>query len=383
MRTGFPNQPGPQQLSLRRGVVVACRPAGAAQELEVTIGSGPDATEGLAVNYPALTGQAVPGDVVLLNTTGVDLGLGTGGRHFVLSVDRVSAPEAANASDAPASASIGPGHIMKLRYTPLQLRCLAVEEDDSPWHETMATARDHGGMPVVSACLHSMVPVIAAAIRLARPEAQIVYVMTDGAALPAAFSRLLWRMRDVGLIDASITCGHSFGGDLEAVNHWSALLAARHCLKATHAIVGMGPGIVGTGTPFGFTGMEQAAVLNSVACLGGSPVAALRMSFADKRERHQGVSHHSLTVLGVGTLVRATVAVPPLQPQQRALVSAQLQGGGIITRHDVQWETDPGGAIELCVELGVGLSTMGRSHTEEPEFFAAAASAGVVAARLP
>ena len=48
-------------------------------------------------------------DRVVVNTTAVELGLGTGGWHFVhwnLSIDGWDSP--------------GPGHIMKLRYTSLQ-----------------------------------------------------------------------------------------------------------------------------------------------------------------------------------------------------------------------------------------------------------------------
>ena len=58
-----------------------------------------------------------PGDDVVVNTTAVGLGLGTGGWHFVhwnLAVDRWDEP--------------GPGHIMKLRYSSLQVDTGAAEE---------------------------------------------------------------------------------------------------------------------------------------------------------------------------------------------------------------------------------------------------------------
>src|ERR1700761_3123128 len=58
----------------------------------------------------ALTGTVAPGDRVVLNTTAVELGLGTGGWHVVhwnLSRDELIQP--------------GPDHIMKVRYTSLQL----------------------------------------------------------------------------------------------------------------------------------------------------------------------------------------------------------------------------------------------------------------------
>ena len=65
----------------------------------------------VAVSYDSLTGELRVGDEVLVNTTAVDLGLGTGGRHFVI----------ANLSRAERRLN-GLGHIIKLRYTPLQLR---------------------------------------------------------------------------------------------------------------------------------------------------------------------------------------------------------------------------------------------------------------------
>src|SRR5207247_3914133 len=59
-----------------------------------------------AFAYPALVGAVAEGDVVLLNTTAVALGLGTGGAHFVMAV------LGRRSLDAPD----GPGHVMKLRY---------------------------------------------------------------------------------------------------------------------------------------------------------------------------------------------------------------------------------------------------------------------------
>ena len=44
--------------------------------------------------------------------------------------------------------------------------------------------------------------------------------------------------------------------------------------------------------------------------LGGRPVACLRVSGADARERHLGVSHHSLTAYGRVALAPADVVVP-------------------------------------------------------------------------
>ena len=110
-------------------------------------------------------------------------------------------------------------------------------------------------MPVVCAELHSQVPAIAAAAKWeTHGNAIIAYVMTDGAALPIAMSRLVDQMREKGLIDATVTAGNAFGGDFEAVNVYSAMAVARCVVKADLIIVGQGPGNAGTDTALGLAG---------------------------------------------------------------------------------------------------------------------------------
>src|SRR6185312_179552 len=117
------------------------------------------------------------GDEVLLNTTAVELGLGTGGVHFVVAVlgDR----------DRETSADELPGRVMKARYTPLQTAVASVEEE----HADRLEAADLRGLPVVCAPLHSMLAPVAAGVKAALRDARVVYVMTDGAALAGPFSR--------------------------------------------------------------------------------------------------------------------------------------------------------------------------------------------------
>ena len=58
--------------------------------LEVRVRVGEDTVAALA--YPRLTGAPEPGDRVLLNTTALDLGLGTGGYALVVAIpDRLPA----------------------------------------------------------------------------------------------------------------------------------------------------------------------------------------------------------------------------------------------------------------------------------------------------
>jgi integrase/recombinase XerD len=223
---------------------------------------------------------------------------------------------------------------MKLRYTPLQREVLAVEEQASPYHEQLKNARSIEGTPVVCCELHSQVPLVAAAAKRVNPQATVVYCMTDQAALMLAFSDVARAARRAGLIDATITCGQALGGDLEAITLHSALLAAYHVLKADVIIVGIGPGIVGSGTVFGHGGIAQGEALNAVAALQGVPIAPLRLSFADARARHQGVSHHSITALADICLTEAVIPLPKnLTLAQWQLVDTTLEHAGIYERH--------------------------------------------------
>ena len=122
----------------------------------------------------------------------------------------------------------------------------------------MADADSLEGQPVVIGSVHSHLLPAVAGVKARRPDARIAYVMTDGGALPASWSATVARLKGRGEICGCVTSGHAFGGDLEAVNIYSALLAARHVLAADVTVVAMGPGVVGVGTPFGHTGLEVA-----------------------------------------------------------------------------------------------------------------------------
>ena len=322
-----------------------------------------------AVGYPFMLGRLSPGDRVVVNTTGLDLDLGTGGAGFILwNLDGRGPP--------------GPrgGHIVKLRYTPWQTEVTAVEAQESPHHERLADVETID-RPVVVATLHSQVAAIAAGVKARNPKARVGYLMTDGGALPLAWSNLVRELRRADLIDVSCTCGHAFGGDLEAVNVFSGLAALRAVGKADVTIAAMGPGVVGTASALGFTGMEQGQVLDAVAALGGTGIAALRISFVDPRARHHGVSHHSLTALRLAARERATVVVPELSDEQDEVVREQLQEAGISDRHQV---VTVGGSAGLSTleERDVHPTSMGRSVAQVPELFLAGAAAGHHAASL-
>lgn len=332
-----------------------------------------------ALAYPSLVGTPEVGDRVLLNVTAQTKGLGTGGFALVVALpDRL-----------PADPPPGPGHLVKARYTPLQAMVLGADEQDSPEHDRLAAADDLAGLPVVVADLHSAVPAVLvgarhAAERAGRPAPRAVYLMTDGGALPAWFSTTVARLRADGWLSATVTVGQSFGGDLEAVTVHSGLLAARLVAGAELVVLAQGPGNLGTGTRWGFSGVAAGEAINAVAVLGGRPVASLRVSGADPRDRHRGVSHHSLTAYGRVALASADLVVPtgsePARADLLALVSAQAD---TLCPPHRRVEVDTGPDLRAALTRApVPLSTMGRGLDADPEPFLAAAAAGVHAAGL-
>ena len=352
-------------IRLRRGVVSSlgeARPG--AHALTVSV----DGREEPAVAYPDLTGPVTVGDTVVLNTTAVALGLGTGGVHLVIAVEG----REPIADDDPV------GRVMKARYTPVQTVVASVEETD---RDAIEGSRGLAGVPVVCAPLHSMIAAAAAAARVAGAE-RIAYVMTDGAALPGAFSRLVGDLREAGLLDAWITCGQAFGGDLEAVTVWTGLIAARELARADVIIVADGPGNLGTDTRWGVSALGSGHALNAAAVLGGRPVPALRVSFADERARHHGVSHHTITILRDVCTAECNVPVPALDDDaMRAVVWDALRDAGLHERHQLV-EVDGRPGIDGLAARGLDVRSMGRGPDDDPAFFLAAGAAGVLAARM-
>src|SRR6202034_2772673 len=201
-------------------------------------------------------------------------------------------------------------------------------------------ADDIAGMPVVVADLHSALPAVLAGVfdEAERTgddsrRVRVAYVMQDGGALPAWFSRTCAALKEAGWLEATVTTGEAFGGDLETVTVHTGLLAARHVLGADIAVVAQGPGNLGTGTRWGFSGVAAGEAVNAAAVLGGRPVASLRVSDADPRERHRGISHHSLTAYGRVALARADVVVPDLPGEFGARVAADA--APLAARHDL------------------------------------------------
>jgi hypothetical protein len=279
------------------------------------------------VAFPPLTGPVALGDDVVVNTQARDVGLGSGG-FDVLYV---------NLTRGLGLAAKAGAHVMKLPYTPAQAAVRHAEEDDS-----LAESLD--GMPVVCCSLHSQLAPVCAALAGLR----VAYVQLEGGALPLALSDTVRILEERSLLAGTASVGACFGGDVECVTVWSALAWAR-ASGADVAVCAIGPGIVGTGTRLGHGGTAAAAAANAALALGGRAVVAARVSEADPRERHRGLSHHTQAVLD--------------------LVLGEVPVG-----------EDAEGWQEACA--GLPLSYMGRGPDEDPAFFAAAFAAGRLARAL-
>ena len=357
------------------------------------------AKEARALAYEHIVGQPRIGQRAILTASAAVRGLGTGGYLMI-----VALPD-----DLPPDPAPNPGHIVKARYTPLQYMTLGADEQESQWHEALRDADSIEGMPVVVADLHSAVPAAVAAMRARKPGVRIAYIMDDGASLPAWFSRAAAALRESGDILGTISCGQAFGGQLETVNVHTALLAAKIVWKADVAVVAQGPGNLGTGTKWGFSGTKVGEALNAAAVLDGKPIALLRMSNADPRGRHYGLSHHTHTALTRVAMVDTLCPCPILAGSQRPdesqsagasngnelpepselsslvgadvreLLAAQLDSLFECERL-IRLDLPTDDLDEILASSPVPLRTMGRGLTEDPLAFLAAGVAGYAAA---
>lgn len=278
------------------------------------------------IAYPALTGPVDEGDEVLVNVQSRELGLGSGGFDIVY----------ANLSQGLELPAADGAHVMALPYSPGQWAVRHAEEDGG-------LADTLGGLPVVLCTVHSQVAPACAALGGLR----VAYLQVAGGALALELSDAIRALRSRGLVSSTASVAPCFGGDVRCVSVASAALwaAAGHDV----AVCAVGPGIVGTGTRFGHGAVALAEAANVASVLGGTPILAQRISAADERPRHLGVSHHTRAVL---ELTLGEVLVAP----------SELSDG---------WG-------EAC--QGLPLSHMGRGPADDAEHFAAAYAAGRLAA---
>jgi hypothetical protein len=325
-------------LSLRRGTVVAVDEAGPPARIRVDCGD----QERAAISYSAVE----VGDDVVVNTAAMDLGLGSGGFDIV----HVNLTRGLDQPGEPGA------HVMKLNYTSLQHAVNPVEIDVEP--RLAAERRSHGPIAVIA--LHGQLAPVAWQAHRRLPDATIGYIQTWGGALPGSLSRVVKTLRAQGLLAGHITAGAAHGGEHEAMSTEGAIQAALDRWEA--AIIGPGPGIIGSDTAYGHGGMAALESAHAALALGLKPLIVPRMSSGDPRQRHQGLSHHTQTVLEL-LLKPVHVALPEHRP---------LPG-----RHQpISAAVDPDGYRGS----GLPATSMGRGIDQDELFFRAALAGGAVLA---
>jgi hypothetical protein len=343
------------RLKLRRGVVVGESP------LTVEI----DGERRRAWADEALVGEVRAGDEVVVNVVALDLGLGSGG-FDVVHVNLTRGLEAGAGSHE---------HVMKLNYTSLQY---PVEPVDLPLGviplvDGKVTAEaTRRAMRVLVLPLHGHLAPAAWAAAQASPGLKLGYIQTAGGALPGSLSRDVAQLRERSLLCGQIAAAPSYGGEHEALSVAGALDAAANGLEWDAALIGPGPGIIGSDTRLGHGGMAALDNAHAALALGLPTLLSPRLSESDPRERHRGISHHTLTVLelllgGVG------IAVP--EGRGDAVPKLASAAGD---RHELH-EAKPD--LTGYAASGLPARTMGRGIDEDRLFFEAPLAAGALLRR--
>lgn len=333
------------RLKLRRGIVVSAEP------LEVEVGG----ERRRAWADEVLLGEMREGDEVVVNTAAIDLDLGSGGFDVVH----------VNLTRGLGGSGVEGAHVMKLNYTSLQHPVDSVERPNSRFEtDAMPPKGTTRLAPVLVLPLHGHLAPAAWAAAQPAPGLRVGYVQTGGGALPGSFSRDVEQLRERSLLAGHITAAPAYGGEHEALSPVGAIDAAANDLGWDAIIVGPGPGIIGSDTAYGHGGMAALDNAHAALSLGLPTLISPRLSSSDPRPRHQGLSHHTQTVLQL-LLAPVDVAVPEGKPKLMTALEAFPH-----RVHQVPADLDGYAAA------GLPTTTMGRFLQDDPLFFAAALAAG-------
>jgi Protein of unknown function (DUF3866) len=342
-------------LKLRRGVVVSTDP------LRVEV----DGETRPAWADLGLVGEVADGDEVIVNTEALDLRLGSGGFDVVH----------ANLTRGTGGGGAEGAQVMKLNYTSIQH---PVEPVERPLDAGPAQR-----VPVLVLPLHGHLAPAAWAATQARSGIEIGYVQTAGGALPGSMSRDVAELRSRGLLAGHVTAGPAYGGEAEAIGVVGALDAAAGRLGWDAILAGAGPGIIGSETTYGHGGMAALDTAHAALAMRLPTLVSPRLSGADPRPRHRGLSHHTAVVLELA-LAPVQVPVPEVEaaawptPEgssapgpEPGMLDALREACG--DRHDMVVQPVD---LEGYAASGLPTRTMGRDIGDDPLFFAAALASG-------
>ena len=142
--------------------------------------------------------------------------------------------------------------------------------------------------------------------------------------------------------------------------------------------MGPGPGILGSASALGHGGLAALSNAHAALALGSAVVLVPRLSSADPRERHRGLSHHTDTVL---RMLLRPVRVPV--PDGLSLPSgAALGARGRARRPRGRRRGRVGARASAYLASGLPAGTMGRSFEEDRDFFLAGLAGGALLAEL-
>lgn len=321
--------------------------------------------------------KCYPSSIVHVNTSALDLKLGSGGYGFISSIYDATREVPEKEAEREKASGSYPGHIMKLRYTPAQRPVLAAEAPESPFHARFKGSFSLRGKYILLGELHSMLPLVMGILHKEGKGKQLVYIMDDQASLSISMSKHVKALQKKTNLK-TITYGQAFGGDLETINLYTALEAAMKVLQADYILITQGIGVVGSNTSRGFSGMQQAQWLHVIHSLGGQGVVIPRIHFGDLRSRHYGVSHHTIETLQ-HTFVSALLPYPSTDKSEDALQDVlQLQLLPLQSQHQlvsISLKKIKKELEEALEWYDLPIQTMGRNYEQDPYFFYAVAAA--------
>ncbi|HKT83015.1 MAG TPA: DUF3866 family protein, partial [Solirubrobacterales bacterium] len=346
------------RLKLRRGTIVAEQP--------LTVEVGGERRRAWADE--SLLGEMREGDEVVVNVEALDLELGYGGFDVV----HVNLTRGLEGGGPP-----GEEHVMKLNYSSLQHAVEPVERTVESAENVVEPAERRNVFPLpedrkalrrspaLVIPLHGHLAPAAWAAAEAASGLKVGFVQTGGGALPGSLGRDVAELRKRELLCGHVTAGPAYGGEHEAISVAGGVEAALNVLGWDAAIVGPGPGIIGSESRLGHGGIGALDNAHAALALGLPTLLSPRLSSADPRERHKPVSHHTLTVLEM-LLAPVQVPLPSGNPDVVEILSRRAAGPGGSDEERAHRLLEVPADLAGYKATGLPARTMGRTLAEDP-----------------